>query len=182
MHGGRLEQRQLLEHRRRSEALRADVRRLPGTSGRPGHATCVAGACAFSCEAPAKPVGNHCGCVGHAECPANHVCLPDGACKAQAPVIRVVSGFYGKGTCDGKTMIAVPPGTTFDQTKHLAGKCNGQVACDYKIDHTVIGDPYFACGKDYQAVWECVSGATVTKKMASVAPEASGKTVRLACP
>jgi hypothetical protein len=141
----------------------------------------VAGACVITCEPPSKPIGDGCGCAAHADCPANNVCTPEGSCRPQAPVIRVVSGFYGK-SCEGKPTHAVPPGTTVDQTAHLARRCNGLATCAYKVDHTVLGDPFFGCGKDYRAVWECVSGATVTRKTGNLAAEASGMTIQLVCP
>ena len=153
----------------------------PGPQRGKGQAVCLAGECSIKCQPPAKPIAGGCGCVAHSDCPANNVCAADGSCKPQPPVIRLVSAIYGK-SCDGRPAVALPPGTTFDQTAHIARMCNGLASCAYKVDHTVIGDPAVGCAKDYRAVWECVSGATVTRRMASLAAEASGMTIQLSCP
>ena len=113
--------------------------------------------------------------------------------------ISVIQGLYG-GNC-GTGFSHDPnfppfPPINFgdsDTTAHLAFICDGQENCDYLIDHTVIGDPFFGCSKDYQAEWACVTkrfddacgqvdaGPPSLPLVAFAFGEATGKTVNLSC-
>jgi hypothetical protein len=86
------------------------------------------------------------------------------------PGIHVVSGTYG-GNC------GQPEGNV---TRHLAASCDGRASCNYRVDHTVIGDPAFLCKKTYVAKWRCGGGTQINE--ASVPAEATAKTVTLSCP
>jgi hypothetical protein len=69
--------------------------------------------------------------------------------------ISVVEAVYG-GNCVGR---GFSPDTNYplnvDETAHLAAACDGLASCNYTVDHTVIGDAYLGCPKDYAAVWAC---------------------------
>ena len=104
-----------------------------------------------------------------------------GCLQYQAPVIHITGGFYGR-NCQGMGFPMVPPDARPDRTAHLAQACEGKTACEYDVDHTVIGDPAAGCGKVYEATWQCVSGATRTSHMATVPAEASfGPALKIAC-
>ena len=65
--------------------------------------------------------------------------------------ISVTLGSYGH-NCVGD----FPGDNDPDKTAHLALTCNGGPNCAYFVDHTVIGDPFFGCYKEYRAEWNCV--------------------------
>ncbi len=85
--------------------------------------------------------------------------------------IHVIAGTYGK-NCKQ------PNG---NKTEYLAKACDGRRGvCEYKIDHTVIGDPAVGCAKNYIAKWRCGKSQKIRK--AKVKPEAGfGKYVTLRC-
>ncbi|WP_217520162.1 hypothetical protein [Roseicyclus elongatus] len=82
--------------------------------------------------------------------------------------INVLSASYG-------VNCGAPQGNV---TGHIAAQCNGQTSCDYRVDHTVIGDPAVGCRKTYQVSYECGDGVTRT---AEAPAEASGRSVALQC-
>lgn len=84
--------------------------------------------------------------------------------------IRVISGTYGQNCGTGHG----------NKTDHLASQCNGKSFCDYRIDHTVIGDPAFGCSKEYIAEWRCGSGDLKSTK--AKAEAGFGSVIRLSCP
>jgi len=84
--------------------------------------------------------------------------------------IQVVSATYGA-SC------GAPAGNA---TADLKDKCEGQDACDYKVDVTVIGDPKQGCRKEFEAKWTCGNDSEVHTAM--VPAEAGfGKHVQLSC-
>lgn len=89
---------------------------------------------------------------------------------ARAGAISVVSGTYG-GNCGQ---------ATGNKTDALARTCNGRASCDYRVDHTVIGDPAPGCAKTYVAVWSC--GGQTTQRVTLSAEAGFGSTARLTCP
>ncbi|MCX7148482.1 MAG: hypothetical protein NTY05_03570 [Rhodocyclales bacterium] len=92
------------------------------------------------------------------------------------PVIKVQHADYGQ-NCAGKGK----PDSNIkgtDPTKHIAAACDGKGTCDYKVDHTAIGDPVFGCRKEYVVQYHCGTGQP---KKAAVAPEASGQMAKLDC-
>lgn len=66
--------------------------------------------------------------------------------------ISVIQALYGQNCVGAGTFTG---SNDPDVTAHLAGACNGEETCVYSINHTVIGDPFFLCAKDYQAEWAC---------------------------
>ena len=102
------------------------------------------------------------GCVATAEPPPPSEPSPVG--------IQVVQATYG-GNCKA------PQGNV---TTHLQQSCAGKQSCSYSVDYKVLGDPVFACAKDYVAEWRCGVDAAVRK--ATAEPEAGyGKVVELRC-
>lgn len=92
------------------------------------------------------------------------------ASSADKPTIKVASGTYGR-NCGGKAGNA---------TAALAKACDGQNACDYKLDSTGIEDPAPNCSKDYAAEWKCGTAATVySASLAAGAPK--DERLHLAC-
>jgi len=92
--------------------------------------------------------------------------------------IQVEAGTYG-GNCSGVTRGNV--------TEHLAATCNGQMVCDYSVDHNVIGDPAYGCRKQYVAEWKCGQGSGIHRADAIIKPEDLGEAgygsiVKLRCP
>jgi hypothetical protein len=84
--------------------------------------------------------------------------------------IQVMAGTYG-GNC------GAPYG---NKTAPLAAACDGRIACNYRVDYKVIGDPVVGCGKDFVAEWRCAGTANVFR--AAAAPEAGfGSVVTLGC-
>lgn len=84
--------------------------------------------------------------------------------------IHIVAGTYGK-NCGS------PRG---NKSRHLKQACEGKRDCVYVIDHRVIGDPNYGCGKNYIAEWRCGNNPHIHR--ATVAPEAGyRKKVRLVC-
>jgi len=84
--------------------------------------------------------------------------------------IQIISATYGA-TC------GAPEGNA---TADLKDKCEGQDACDYKVDVTVIGDPKKGCAKEFVAKWTCGSDSEV--HTATIPAEAGfGKQAQLAC-
>lgn len=92
------------------------------------------------------------------------------------PVIKVQHADYGQ-NCAGKGK-PDPNYKAADYTKHIAAACDGKGSCDYKVDHTAIGDPVFGCRKDYVVQYQCGAGQP---KKATVSPEASGQMAKLDC-
>lgn len=65
-------------------------------------------------------------------------------------------------------------------TAHARQACDGRDRCDYRVDHTLIGDPAYGCQKDYSLDWSCGGAQRFTVK---AAPEAGfGSVVTLSCP
>lgn len=93
-----------------------------------------------------------------------------------APTIKVQHAEYGQ-NCAGKGK-PDPNIKGTDPTKHIAAACDGKGSCDYKVDHTVIGDPVFGCRKEYVVQYHCGTGQP---KKASVAAEATGQMAKLDC-
>jgi len=95
---------------------------------------------------------------------------------APPPTIKVQHAEYGQ-NCAGKGK-PDPNIKGTDPTKHIAAACDGKGSCDYKVDHTAIGDPVFGCRKEYTVQYHCGTGQP---KKATVAPEASGQMAKLDC-
>ncbi len=74
----------------------------------------------------------------------------------EAGVIQVISGLYGENCVGGGYSPVAPSAADPDKTWHLAETCDGETSCAYTVNHTVIGDPFFGCRKDYEATWTCV--------------------------
>lgn len=87
-----------------------------------------------------------------------------------AGTIQVIAGTYGQ-SC------GMPRGNV---TAHLAGACNGRARCEYRVDHTVIGDPAYGCPKDYVAEWSC-AGSGGSHRRAAAAEAGYGSIVVLEC-
>ena len=83
--------------------------------------------------------------------------------------IKVTSASYGQ-NC------GVSAGNV---THYVKSSCNGGAACDYLIDHKVIGDPARGCRKDFIVKWSCGQGSGTKSKYVSA--EASGKRAHLNC-
>ena len=84
--------------------------------------------------------------------------------------IKVVSGTYGR-NCGAKSGNA---------TIHLARICDGQMACEYKIELTALDDAAPNCAKDFIAEWTCGDAGAVYA--VSLRPsDAPGENLRLAC-
>lgn len=98
------------------------------------------------------------------------------AAPAPKPAIKVQQAVYGQ-NCAGKGK-PDPNIKPADYTKHIAAACDGKGTCDYKVDHTAIGDPVFGCRKEYSVQYHCGTGQP---KKATVAPEASGQMAKLDC-
>lgn len=92
------------------------------------------------------------------------------------PAISVKQAVYGA-NCAGKGK-PDPNIKGTDPTKHIAAACDGKGTCDYKVDHTAIGDPVFGCRKEYAVQYTCGGPAP---KQATVAAEASGQLAKLDC-
>jgi hypothetical protein len=84
--------------------------------------------------------------------------------------IEVVAGTYGA-NCRAPHA---------NKTAPLAAACNGRMQCDYRIDHSVIGDPVYGCQKDYIAEWRCAGSPTV-HRAAAPAEAGFGSVVSLSC-
>ena len=84
--------------------------------------------------------------------------------------IKVVAGTYGR-NCGAK------PGNA---TAQVARACDGQVACQYKIDIATLEDAAPACAKDFTAEWKCGTAATVYA-VTMPAGAMPGEPLRLAC-
>jgi hypothetical protein len=112
---------------------------------------------------------------------SNQVCQVAGSCGALRDVTCAA------GQASGGSAISVTNATygancgapAGNATAALGTSCNGSPTCDYRVDHTVIGDPVFGCQKDFQVDWVCGDGIA---GHASVPPESSGSTVHLSCP
>jgi hypothetical protein len=59
----------------------------------------------------------------------------------------------------------------------LGKVCDDGQTCDFKVDHTQIGDPFPGCQKDFEVAYGCGLGAVL--RQASLKPEASGQALRL---
>ena len=104
------------------------------------------------------------GCMATAEPP------PPSEPPAPPVGIQIVTATYG-GNCKA------PQGNA---TAHLQQSCGGKQSCSYRVDHTVLGDPVFACDKDYVAEWRCgISDAVHRASLTAGAP--SGSIVELRC-
>ena len=84
--------------------------------------------------------------------------------------IKVVAGTYGR-NCGAK------PGNA---TTQVARACDGQAACQYKIDAAALEDAAPACAKDFTAEWKCGAAATVYA-VTMPAGAIPGEPLRLAC-
>ncbi len=71
-----------------------------------------------------------------------------------------------------------------DYAWHVNKVCGRKTSCNYKIDHTVIGDPAFGCAKSFFLKWRCFdkNGYVSIARDEYVPQEASGKTLSLVCP
>jgi hypothetical protein len=106
---------------------------------------------------------------------------PGGALPADKPganektenaksTIKVVAGTYGR-NCGAKSGNA---------TTQVARACDGQVACQYKIDTATLEDAVPACAKDFTAEWKCGTAATVYA-VTMPAGAMPGEQLRLVC-
>ena len=84
--------------------------------------------------------------------------------------IQVVSATYGA-SCGGAAGNA---------TNDLRTKCEGEQACTYVVEVSVLGDPKNGCVKEYEAQWTC--GKSPEIHVAKLAGEAGfGGRVQLSC-
>ena len=84
--------------------------------------------------------------------------------------IQIVSATYGA-SCGG---------VAGNATKDLQTKCEGEQACTYVVDVTVLGDPKSGCIKEYEAQWTC--GKSPEIHVAKLPGEAGfGGRVQLSC-
>ncbi len=97
------------------------------------------------------------------------ICSMNISAFASGNAINVVAGTYGR-NCGAQHG---------NKTSHLAAQCNGKKDCSYRIDHTVIGDPAYGCGKEYIAEWRCGSGPVRSTK--AKAEAGFGSVIRLDC-
>ena len=103
--------------------------------------------------------------------------VPGASAAAQMATIEVIQATYG-GNCDG---YGVQPG---NENGHLRDECNGLDACDYYIDHGVIGDPAGGCPKNYVVTYDCGCGEQQAQQGGPDDPdshEASHQTISLDC-
>lgn len=92
------------------------------------------------------------------------------ACGAPAPPV-VLRATYGA-SC------GQPPGNV---TWAAERACAGQPACDLLVAPAVLGDPAEGCGKDFEVVWACRTGAPGERRAYVPAETSNGAHVRLAC-
>jgi hypothetical protein len=92
------------------------------------------------------------------------------ACGAPAPIV-VLRAAYGAscGQPSGNVTWAAEPA------------CAGQAACDLLVAPVVLGDPAEGCGKDFEVVWACRTGAPGERRAYVPAETSNGAHVRLAC-
>lgn len=65
-------------------------------------------------------------------------------------------------------------------TKDLKTKCEGEQACTYVVDVSVLGDPKSGCVKEYEAQWTCGKNSEI--HVAKLPGEAGfGGRVQLSC-
>lgn len=117
---------------------------------------------------PSKEFDGACGQIDVGPPPTTAFASPEASGKTvtlscdPGTVIAVIQATYG-GNCTTSGLSydpAYPPfppinfGDT-DTSAHLAFVCNGEETCVYSINHTVIGDPFLGCAKDYLAEWAC---------------------------
>lgn len=99
---------------------------------------------------------------------ANNCCVSAIERTATVATISVIAATYGGncGTARGNV------------TGHIANACNGKAACNYAVDHRVIGDPKYGCRKDYVVQYSCGG----QQRQASAGAEAGyGSVVTLSC-
>ena len=84
--------------------------------------------------------------------------------------IKVVAGTYGR-NCGAK------PGNA---TAQLSRNCDGQAACEYKLEASALEDPAPACAKDFTAEWKCGTATTVYA-VSVPAGSVQGERLRLVC-
>jgi len=84
--------------------------------------------------------------------------------------VQIVSATYGA-SCGG---------VAGNATKDVKAKCEGEQACNYVIDVSVLGDPKPGCVKEYEAQWTC--GKSPEIHVAKLPGEAGfGGRVQLSC-
>lgn len=101
---------------------------------------------------------------------------------AQGNGIAVVEATYGMSCKDAKVSApAMNTVATGNATKAIATACaNKGDTCSFQIDMNTLGDPANGCQKDFVIRWQC--GADPATRESSVAAEAHGKTLTMACP
>lgn len=88
--------------------------------------------------------------------------------------MEVVFAYYGLSCAGGAISLHVQ----YVTTAWAAGLCDGNSACRGNVHTSVLGDPYYGCGKDFIVVAKCDSGQVIAD---SLAAEAQGQTFHLAC-
>jgi peptidoglycan/LPS O-acetylase OafA/YrhL len=88
--------------------------------------------------------------------------------------MEILSATYG-GNC------GAPSGNV---TAFVRKACNGQTACDYAVDHRILGDAAPGCGKSFVVEFVCLPSSERFRGeiVGSNASEASGSSVSLRCP
>jgi len=89
------------------------------------------------------------------------------SCGEEAPPIKVQSATYGE-NCGA---------TKGNATQDLKAQCNEQRACNYQVNHQVLGNPAVGCAKTYQFSYQCGS----KQFQGDLPAEADGRSVHLSC-
>lgn len=95
--------------------------------------------------------------------------VPDTS-SADKPVIRMVSGTYGR-NCNAKAGNA---------TQQIAKACDGKSACDYAVEPVELENAPANCVMDFAAEWKCGSGGAVYSAIFPVVASKNDK-LHLAC-
>ncbi len=105
-----------------------------------------------------------------------------GACdQPSATTITVTEATYGA-IC--KDFVPAPPIANLvkvgNATEAVGAVCNKKGACVFTVTAKALGDPAGGCGKDFIVKWRC--GTDTKPNQATIAAEASEKSVNLQCP
>ena len=85
--------------------------------------------------------------------------------------IQIVSATYGA-SCGG---------IAGNATNDLKSRCEGEQACTYVVNVSVLGDPKSGCVKEYEAQWTC--GKNPEVHVTKLPGEAGfGGRIQLSCP
>lgn len=111
-----------------------------------------------------------------------------GPAKSFRCALVLAAGLMALTTCGEKSGIQIVSATygascgaaAGNATKDLKAKCEGEQACTYVVNVSVLGDPKSGCVKDYEAQWTCGKSSEV--HVAKLPGEAGfGGRVQLTC-